>query len=382
MASLRARTLTVASLLFIGGGACAYPHEMELATPAASHCPERTLPAATTAPPDTTELRWYRPTEERDRELGRRWCETVGPAEMRLRPAGLFPGWTAESGLEISAWNIQIGGGDLLGFIRDEMGLDCAPATPDLADDARPFILLLQEVWRYSADLPVVEGSSIIPWTIDPEGATESNPDIVEVADRCGLALVYVPSARNGPDDGARPREDKGNAILSTLPLTTPIAVDLPLEGGRKVAIAATVAAPGGERVRVVTVHLDVASTLVRTLLSGNQTRMRQASGLVDGLDKAERDGPLHAATIVGGDFNTWAGNEATLKMMRQEFPESAEWDRLGSRGPYPTDHIFFGGPLISAFGLEEYRLLEDAYGSDHQARRMRLTYSPVVGAH
>jgi hypothetical protein len=47
-----------------------------------------------------------------------------------------------------------------------------------------------------------------------------------------------VPSARNGPQTIAAEREDKGNAILSTLSLKDLIAIELPFEAGRKVAVA------------------------------------------------------------------------------------------------------------------------------------------------
>jgi endonuclease/exonuclease/phosphatase family metal-dependent hydrolase len=354
---------------------------MEQAAPISSHCPEVTLPPEGGSPSDTLGLRWYRPAENRDRELQEAWCSTVGEPAIALAPTGSFPAWTADSGLEVVTWNLQIGGGDFYRFVEQELGLDCLAERPSMAPGARPFVLLVQETWRHSEDLPVVEDSEVIPWTIDPEQKPALNPDVVEAAGRCGLSLVYVPSARNGPDDGSRPREDKGNAVLSTLPLSSPVAFDLPLEGGRKVAVGATVTAPGGERLRAVSVHLDVASTLVRSLISGNQTRRRQAAGLLDGLEEAERDGLTYAATVVGGDFNTWAGNEATLKLMRQEFPESPTWDGRGTRGPYPTDHIFFRTRGDQAFDIEAAGRIDDAHGSDHNARRLLLGYDQSAAA-
>jgi endonuclease/exonuclease/phosphatase (EEP) superfamily protein YafD len=154
--------------------------------------------------------------------------------------------------------------------------------------------------------------------------------------------------------------------------MTTPIALDLPLEGGRKVAVAATVRAPDGGRVRVATSHLDVASTLVRGLLSGNQTRSRQAKGLIDGLAQAGSDGPPTNAVVVGGDFNAWVSSETALKLMREAFPESPEWDGLGTRGAFPPDHIFFQ-QLEEASLIEDYQRVGELYGSDHNARRVTL---------
>ena len=37
---------------------------------------------------------------------------------------------------------------------------------------------------------------------------------------------------------------------------------------------------------------------------------------------EAEEDGPLTQVAVVGGDFNTWAGNESALRFMRDAFPE------------------------------------------------------------
>jgi hypothetical protein len=312
----------------------------------------------------------------------------VGEPVLLLEPEGDFPDWTAAGGLEIASWNAQINGGDLYGFMAGEFGLDCSGPRPVLEEGRPPFVLLLQEAWRYSDELPFTERSRIVPWTIDEETAgdwdraaprpvLEGEHDIVETARSCGLSLVYVPSARNGPDTGARPREDKGNAILSSVPLSTPIALDLPLEGGRKVAVAATVRAPGEGRVRVVSSHLDVASTLVRGLLSGNQTRARQTKGLIDGLARAERDGPLTDAVVVGGDFNVWVSNETSIKLMREAFPQSPAWDGLPTRGSFPPDHMFFRLRRGStAFALEEYERIGELYGSDHHARRGTLRYS------
>jgi len=369
----RLRALVLTGALASAVGACGMRPDMERAAPAA-YCPGESLGRASEAP-DTMQLQWYRAAETRDRDLADQWCATVGEPVIRPTASSSFPAWSQSTGLEIVSWNMQIGGGDLYRMIETELGLDCTAARPTFRAGSRPFVVLLQEVWRSSDELPEVESSSIIPWTIDPGDESRARPDIVQAAERCGLALVYVPSARNGPDSGSRPREDKGNAILSSVSLSTPIAMDLPLEGGRKVAVAATVYGPTGTRVRLTTVHLDVASTLVRTLLSGNQTRARQASGLIDAIDRAEDDGPLTTVNVVGGDFNTWAANETTLKLMRQAFPESPEWDGLRTRGPYPTDHFFFRRGSFRSFSLEGYRRVDDLYGSDHNLRRATLVY-------
>ncbi len=351
--------------------ACGFGHRMELAVPAASHCPAEPTRVGDT-PPDTMSLRWYRSSDDRDVRLSSAWCETVGEEAVELDPTVGSGPWVQGRGLTVASWNMEVGGGDLLGFLRDEVGYSCEGGT---AQGGRPFVVLLQEAWRFSESLPEVDGSAVIPWTIDPDRARPGAPDVVQTARQCGLALVYVPSARNGPDDESRPSEDMGTAILSSVPLTTPIAMQLPHEGGRKVAVAATIEAPGGQRVRVVSVHLDVASTLVRTLLSGNQTRARQASGLIEAVDQAERDGPLTQIVIVGGDFNTWASGETALKLMHEAFPDSPEWDGEPTRGSFPPDHIFFRRRSFTTFAVEGYTRIDDPFGSDHQGRKLVLRY-------
>jgi len=128
---------------------------------------------------------------------------------------------------------------------------------------------------------------------------------------------------------------------------------------------------PDGHKARVVTVHLDVASTLVRTVLTGNQTRVRQAMGLVDGLAAVAADGLVVDATVVGGDMNTWASNETTLKRMREAFPGSPPWDGLATRAGLPTDHIFFRLERDAPIGITGYARIASRYGSDHYPRRL-----------
>jgi endonuclease/exonuclease/phosphatase family metal-dependent hydrolase len=170
--------------------------------------------------------------------------------------------------------------------------------------------------------------------------------------------------------------EDRGNAILSTLPLDRITAIDLPFEGGRKVAVAASVSVPasgGPLRLDLTTVHLDVASTLVRTLTTGNQTRARQARGMLDGQEVGGFTG--HAA-VVGGDFNTWVSRDASLKAVAAVFPDSPPVGPEGTRGPFPADHVFFRSDRGRRLTLvpDSYTIVENAYGSDHKARLLKLS--------
>lgn len=360
------------ALLVVTLSGCMPPHRMFEATPGI--CPGA-LQSRATQPPDSSALRWFRAAEERDARMSSAWCETVGAPELKLTPPGNLGAWGTRGSLHVGSWNMALGGGDIYAFLRAEFGLTCAGAGRPHPSTPAPIVILLQETWRASDNLPLVGADSAIPWTIDTDREAGTADDVTRIADRCGLALVYVPSARNGPDTDTRPREDKGNAILSTLPLLDPLALDLPFEGGRKVAVAASVRGPDGALVQVVSSHLDVASTLYRSLLTGNQTRVRQTLGLIAGIDAANRIDRHPDAVLVGGDFNTWAGNEASLKIMHRDFPHSPEWDGLGTRGSFPTDHIFFRRSESTSIGIDAYRRVENTYGSDHNARRATLVH-------
>lgn len=320
-------------------------------------------------------LTWYGPSETRDAELNAAWRETVGPEVLQPRPGDMFHDWTVSDSLTVVTWNINVGGGDLLTFLREELSLTCSASAVSTGPGFSPFVLLIQEGHRRSADLPPVRASSLIPWRITPDPRPGEQLDVVEVAERCGLALAYVPFARNGPDAPDRTPEDKGNAILSSLPLSDFVAIEIPFEAGRKVAVGASVRTPGSRRVRLVSVHLDVGSTLVRTLMSGNQTRERQAAGLIEALELHEENDAHAISTLVGGDFNTWSSRETALKRMRIAFPDSPPWDGDPTRGPFPTDHLFFrsGTGSDAALVTGSYGRLARSYYSDHRARVVRL---------
>ena len=315
-------------------------------------------------------LTWSGPADTRDIEKNNAWCRTVEPPIL-LRLPRLPPGVRPEDrtrvdSVAIVTWNINVGGGDVVAFLAEELNVTCDGTQPS---DLRPpfhFVMLLQEVYRSSSRLPEARSGPNIPLRIEPNPPPGGRLEILEVAERCGLALFYVPSARNGPDEPGRLPEDKGNAILSTLPLADLAAIELPFEAGRKVAVVATIPGPNGERIRVVSVHLDVASTLTRTLISGNATRLRQALGLAVALEAMDS-----LATVVGGDFNTWSADESTLKRLAVHFPDSPPWDGLPTRGPFPPDHILFRTVRESRIDLVEdsYRRFEETYGSDHAGR-------------
>lgn len=332
-------------------------------------------PCALEGPPDPdATVVWIRSSAPRDRALQSAWCETVGAPVVLARPAARFAAAASADTLRIVSWNMNLGGGDLVALLREELEVTCREgAERGTAAPPPPFVLLVQEAYRRSAELPRVGPSPYVPRTLAPAFAG-SPDDVAELAARCGLALVYVPSHRNGPDTGARPGEDKGNAILSSLPLSAPAAVDLPFETYRRVAAAAEVRLEGRAPLRVVSAHFDVSGLPFRMLLSGGQTRARQAAGLVEGLALLAELRPGTSGTIVGADMNTWSDDESAVDLMRLGLPDSPPPDRLRTRWIFPADHIFFeagpGGPSTRG-----YRVLEEDFGSDHHGRALLLSW-------
>jgi endonuclease/exonuclease/phosphatase family metal-dependent hydrolase len=171
---------------------------------------------------------------------------------------------------------------------------------------------------------------------------------------------------RNGKGTG--PGEDRGNAILSTLPLSDITAVELPFEAQRRVAVAARLAGTtfAGEswHLQVASAHLDVRSSWPRLLASAGAGRRRQARWLVDALD-------LSRPTVLGGDLNTWAPRtvETALPFLRERFPCTPVTRRQATFtvGPFyrpQLDHLFFR--LHGRHAVAPPRPAPSRYGSDH----------------
>jgi len=359
------------------------------------------------------------------------WTSAASEAdlhELRAWRAAVGPAWLAEGGdasetgppLVAVAWNARTGGGALRAFWRrllDERG-----------GSGGPVAALLQEVFTAGDHVPPVEEaaapaepsepSASAELAVDGDGPArrwswaeriadrppgEDRTDVVAFAREEGLSLVYVPSMRNGVrrvDDGdgtreaeAEPvQEDRGNAIVANVPLTSPLAVELPFERQRRVAVAAQVEI-GGERVGLCSVHLDNRAPWRRAWRSLGRARARQMAGLLRALTMLgwlrplKEDGmlpvgvsafgapwaPVQSPRIfaLGGDFNTWTlgRREAAYKLARRRFPHPHAPD------PRPTHHFEVGGFLRRSdhllFALPEgwhgdCRRLDDAFGSDH----------------
>jgi len=225
-------------------------------------------------------------------------------------------------------------------------------------------VLLLQEVTRHGDGVPrAVPRGAPVPARIAPRHAS-GEADVQRFADE-GYAVLYVPSMRNG--DG---QEDRGNAIVSTLPLADARAIELPLERQRRVVAAAAIEARDDSEVRwrldVVNVHLDTALALAHG--GPGAARGREVAAFLSALGAPERSADAATATVVAGDLNTWMGDrEQAVRELSRMFPQTPPADRAPTwRGPLglraTLDHVFVGG-RVSA---DRVTRLPSRFGSDH----------------
>jgi len=309
--------------------------------------------------PAAAPIVWWSADRDRDRDELARWCQTVGP--VMFQPTRPRVETRATDALAVVSWNVHVGGGDVDALIRALRAGEFTAGTP-----VRDFVLLLQEAYRRD---------DAIPARLQPEFPVPSRigvrrgrgPDVAHLWRDAGLALLYAPSMRNGFTDADR--EDRGNAIASTLPLEQPTLLELPLEHQRRVVAAAVVdgrtTAGASWTLRVADVHLDTAIALFHG--GPFAARRRQAEAIVAGLS-ATAPATDRLTTIVAGDFNTVMGSrESAIGYLRQMFPD----------GPAPPDVTTFSGPLGFHAALDhvfvrgrvtsvDVKRLPSRFGSDH----------------
>jgi hypothetical protein len=273
------------------------------------------------------------------------WCAGVGaPA---IDAAGNSPSRSAAlADIVFVSWNIHVGNGNVRRFVTDlRGGLHTGGRRVD------EYVLILQEAVRTSGVPEFADGMSGASHIA--AHAPDDSIDIVRIARDLGLSLMYVPSMRNGRSP-ADPPADRGSALLATMPLDDPVAIELPGEGQRRVAILAT-AGP----VTVGSVHLDALGSW------GLRWRLFWTPWLRDAqIRSVERflpDGPL----VVGADLNSWHGRDElavrALRRMKGATPVSVDRDGLGLR---VLDYLFF---RVGEDRRAYYRHLQDRYGSDHR---------------
>ena len=307
---------------------------------------------------ETPSVTWIAAPDSADRGPLDRWCAGVGPAVVLTRESDSVP----VDSLAVISWNTHVGGGDVAGLVRDLRKGEFTDGQP-----VDHFVLLLQEVHREGAGVPRNPNASA-PRRIVGSPPKGPRRDIVATAKELGLNLYYVPSMANGLSTGDVTPEDRGNAILTTLPLTDLGAIELPYEIQRRVVATAGVTGRSstGEpwQLRVMSVHLDHRSRNGRVWQSFGAGRARQARALVAALDTSH-------ATVLGGDLNTWSLGplEGAIGILQNHFPVPAGYT------PEPTFGTAsgLGGMTLDRlmFRLPEpwsavSRRIDDRYGSDH----------------
>jgi endonuclease/exonuclease/phosphatase family metal-dependent hydrolase len=332
-----------------------------------------------------TALSWYSPASPSENQQLERWCSAIGPPALDSVPTGRFGSLAAGDSLAIVVWNTDAGAGRVEVLLETEMHLECRGQSSSLAAGASHFVLLVQEALRRSNDIPAVPKGWVTPPPVKENERPGDRRGVAEVARLCGLAYLYLPAARNGWEGRDGAFEDKGNAILSTLPLHDLIGIELPLESARRVVPAATIRNAKGDSLRLASVHLITTPQAWRVLVTGNSARERQALGLIAALDSIEQKrssrattgaaNPLAArgiSTLVAGDLNTWSTRETALRVLRKSFPESPPLLDEPTRGPFPTDHVLFRRNTTKsasdAIVPASYRVMERLQYSDHEA--------------
>jgi endonuclease/exonuclease/phosphatase family metal-dependent hydrolase len=317
----------------------------------------RELVCRQVVPDPAQTVSWIAPEADRDRARLREWCAAVGPVFYEPSPparAGLDP--PALDRLAIISWNTHVGGGDIDGVLGRVRAGEFTNGRR--FDDV---VLLLQEVYRSGAGVPEQRTRQmVIPGRISAGSHETHSRDIAHIARARGMAALYVPAMRNGlvRDDP----EDRGNAILSTIPLADAVVVELPFEHQRRVAAVASISGhtPAGTpwRLRLVNVHLDTSLAITRG--GPFQARGRQVDALIAALAGAA------SPEVLAGDFNAWLGErEPAIKALRRAYPEVAPLAQPTWTGPLglraPLDYVFARGEL--AISVQR---LPARFGSDH----------------
>jgi endonuclease/exonuclease/phosphatase family metal-dependent hydrolase len=281
--------------------------------------------------------------------------QTVGPPIMFAPPeAQRFT--DVKGRLIVVNWNVHVGHGQVTDLIEE------ISRTEERNGFGKPeFVLLLEETFRQSENIPASTGFKV-PRRIEPPPASM---DIEALAHKLGWWLYYAPSMRNGSDIGEH-AQDRGNAILSSLPLKDLQSVELPFAVQRRVALIATVTDYLKQpKLRVAVTHFDTrAPLLYGWILGGPRARNNQAKGFVSALEKFAAD---RMPIVVGGDLNTYLGSKAVIDIMSEVATHTNCGNQATHTWGLALDHIFTNIPGTwqgqcargsSAFGSDHYPLV------------------------
>jgi endonuclease/exonuclease/phosphatase family metal-dependent hydrolase len=276
--------------------------------------------------------------------------------------------------LVVLSWNVWIGRGRLrkvVSRIRNGDYFDLG-ADPDL-----PLVVLAQEAYRRDSSVPRLQAGQAGRVLLAQLGPQE---DVVETGHELGMNLRYAPSMRNGSD-----QSDRGNAILSTLPVEGAHAVELPLVLQRRVAVTATVTL-GDRRLRLVSAHLDPRGPPGHKWL-GAAGRALQAQHLIASVEDD--------TAILGADLNLGRGRyERTWQLLAEAGftfgvpPSLPRWRHTFHSMPrLVLDYLLVrdrGGVIAEArvHRLDEHPQDRGArvFGSDHHPLLARIDLQPSSG--
>ena len=307
---------------------------------------------------DAPEVQWFGPGQDDEVVRHFEWCRAVGPLLVARTNSERAGAVRPVDSLAIVSFNVNLGAASAIELV-DSLRAGAFTAGAPLAD----FVLLLQETIREGEGVPdrVPEGSGT-GRGVFPTPRKGPRLDVVRIADSLRLHLFYGPAMRSGK--GRNPSglaEDRGNAMLSTLPLSGLVMIELPFGGARRSAQLAQVM--GRTRLgrawslQVGNLHFDVGPIGPSAL---SAIRARQARAIAQIVDST-------GAVIVGGDLNAFSlrGTAESVQILQRAFPQTVQGDSLPTRGPQRLDFLFFRLP--DGFETRPYRTLPFDFGSDHR---------------
>lgn len=306
-------------------------------------------------------LTWHHAPAD-DRADVDRWCLAVGPPVLVPAPNSTDHRAPALENLVVLTWNTHLAEGRLTALITDLRAGRLTGGQP-----VTHFVLLLQELYRRGEDVPEFAPAARAAFAItarDPRA-----PDARDYAQALGLSLFYLPSMRNG----AAVREDRGNAVVSSEPLTDLFAMELPFERQRRVVAGASVwvrTERGLDPLRVVDAHLEPLSSPASLWLFRNPRR-RQMAALLTLLGGESHRG---AGTVLGGDFNTIQGGIEDDAYVQARAWSSSLRDE-NTRSTHYMGRLDFVFARLGARWTMRTQRIGEKYGSDHHPVLARFAY-------
>lgn len=318
---------------------------------------------------------WKNQANDEDCDNLLSWCQVVG-SPVFVEPSEKETKVSIDK-LTLVSWNVHVGSGDIDQFINDLQKGNLTDGEP-----VEHFVILLQEAYRQDSSVPVnIPSYAKVGNSIHVRTPRGSRVDIITIARKHGLGLFYVPSMRNGRQENTNVPEDRGNAILSTIPLSRPIAVELPLERQRRTAIAANIEGVNKTNIswilQLINIHLENRTSGLMFFRGFSIARLNQITALLKIL-------PEEKIAVMAGDFNTWfrEAREPTIKHVENFFSQlgiaSKFDDTKIQRKRYPlfpdrlVDYLFFRVP--ENWHTEKY-YVNDYYGSDHYPLIIKISF-------